>query len=110
MMFVNILKNQLGYEIKSRSEIIEEYHKQHPRKCHCCGSEEIGITYTTGTGACGCGAGIILTSKGFVAIKKEGDPIDTCHFWFEDGKELICNECVGLGSVFCGHAGESVFL
>lgn len=107
-MFEHMLKNQLGaFDWKTRGDRIKSYHKEHPYKCPKCGSEKIGITYTTGTGACGyCHSSLMLTTKGIVANQREkklDGSLGRCHLYFEDGTDLDCKEtkCT-LGPVFCG--------
>lgn len=106
-LFEQILNNQLGnFDWKTRNETIQGYHKRHPSKCPKCGSPKIGITYTTGTGACSCGASLMLTTRGIVANmreKKVDGSLGSCHLYFEDGTELECKETeCKLGPVFCG--------
>jgi len=114
-MFEHILNNQMGnFDMEARNKSIENYHKNHPYKCPKCGNEHIGITYTTGTGACSnCKSALMLTTRGIVANQRASKPNNAygpCHLYFEDGTELKCdNESCDLGPVFCGKV-EHIYL
>jgi len=106
-LFENVLRNQLGLtNWDDRMETIRGYHNAFPDKCPRCGNEKIGMTYTTGTGYCSkCNSSLLLTQAGIVALtrkKDEQERMINCHFWFQNGNERECGECVDGGPVFCG--------
>jgi len=99
-MFKHIINNQLGnFSENERHNTITKYHEIHPRKCPRCGSDKIGITYTTGTGACSCGANLMLTAKGLVALLYD-EKTKKYTFWFEDGTTKEVKSDGKFGPVF----------
>ena len=112
-MFEHILSNQLGnIDWEARHKTIQEYHERTGGyKCPRCGNEKIGITYTTGTGACSnCKSNLILTSSGIVAMIREGPDKAWCHFW-STSKDWICKKCPNMawGPALCGQI-DSIYL
>ena len=101
----HIFRNQLGnFGWEARNHTITAYHERTGGyKCPRCGNEKIGITYTTGTGACGkCNSSLLLTTNGIVALVREEPNKGWCHFW-SNKKEWICKKCKNddWGPVFC---------